>query len=159
MPTDSRQLLIYRFGSDSRFEGQLVGALERIESGGALRVLDALFVARDPESGELSAVSLTAEGSAGIIGRLLDFRLEPEGRASATRRALDGAAGSMLTELGEMLEPGHAIAAVLVEHVWAGMLDDAVSRIGGTQAASEMVQATALKEIADRLRSAVAQAG
>ena len=32
--------------------GQLVGALERIESGGAMRVLDALFVACEPESGE-----------------------------------------------------------------------------------------------------------
>jgi hypothetical protein len=44
-----RQLLTYRFGSDSKFEGQLVGALERIESGGAMRVRDGLFVAREPK--------------------------------------------------------------------------------------------------------------
>ena len=56
----SRQLLAYTFGSDSRFEGQLVGALERIESDGAMRVLDALFVVREPDSGELSAFSLAA---------------------------------------------------------------------------------------------------
>jgi hypothetical protein len=36
MPTGSRQLLAFEFGSDSRFEGQLVGALERIESGGTV---------------------------------------------------------------------------------------------------------------------------
>jgi hypothetical protein len=154
MATRSRQLLAYRFGWDSRFEGQLVGALERIESGGAMRVLDALFVARDPESGELAAVSLTAEGSAGIIGRLLDFRLQPEGRANSTRRALEGPTGAAVRELGEMLEPGHAIAAVLVEHAWADTLDDAVSRIGGTQTASEMVQAGTLREITDHLRRA-----
>lgn len=157
MGTGSRQLLAYRFGSDSRFEGQLVGALERIESGGAMRVLDALFVARDPESGDLTAVSLTGEGSGGIIGRLLDFRLEPEGRANSTRRALEGPTGPTVSELGELLEPGHAIAAVLVEHVWADTLDDAVSRIGGTQAASDMVQASALRDVTDRLRSAAAQ--
>src|SRR4051812_30216328 len=33
------QLLVYRFGPDAEFEGRLVGALERIESGGAMRVL------------------------------------------------------------------------------------------------------------------------
>ena len=44
-----RQLLAYTFPPGSAFEGQLVGALERIESGGAMRVLDALFVAREPE--------------------------------------------------------------------------------------------------------------
>ena len=46
MPT--RQLLVYTFGPGAGFEGQLVGALERIESGGAIRVLDALFVTREP---------------------------------------------------------------------------------------------------------------
>ena len=153
----ANQLLAYRFDSGSSFEGQLVGALERIESGGAMRVLDALFIARDPESGELAAVSLTAEGSGGIIGRLLDFRLESEGRVKSTQRALEGPTGPTLKALGEMLEPGNALAAVLVEHVWADTLGDAVSRIGGTQAASEMVPATALSEISDRLRSAAAQ--
>src|SRR3954454_22724662 len=48
MTTGARQLLAFTFGSDSTFEGQLVGALERIESGGSVRVLDGLFVARAP---------------------------------------------------------------------------------------------------------------
>ena len=33
------QLLVYSFGPDASFEGQLVGALERIEVGGAMRIL------------------------------------------------------------------------------------------------------------------------
>jgi hypothetical protein len=45
----SRQLLASRFGSESKFEGQLVGTLERVENDGAMRVLRALFVAREPE--------------------------------------------------------------------------------------------------------------
>jgi hypothetical protein len=32
---------------------------------------------------------------------------------------------------GEALEPGAAVAAVLVEHLWARTLDEAVSRTGG----------------------------
>lgn len=156
MGTGSRQLLAYRFGSDSRFEGQLVGALERIESGGSMRVLDALFVARAPATGELTAVSLTADGSAGIIGRLLDFRLSSGGRAATTQQALDGPAGDTVRALGGMLKPGNAVAAVLVEHVWANTLGEAVARIGGTEAVSEMVDAGDLAEISERLRTAAA---
>ena len=54
----TRQLLVYTFAPVAKFEGQLVGALERVESGGAVRILDALFVTRAPETGELAAVSL-----------------------------------------------------------------------------------------------------
>ena len=93
MPMPFRQLLTYRFGSDSRFEGQLVGALERIESGGAMRVLDALFVARAPETGDVTAVALSTDGSGGIIGQLLGFRLDERERQAATSRALEGANG------------------------------------------------------------------
>jgi hypothetical protein len=146
VPTN--QLLAYRFGSGSNFEGQLVGALERLESGGAMRVLDALFVGREAESGELVAVSLTADGRAGMIGRLLDFRLDAGTRASATRRALEGPAGEAIGAIGAELEPGTAFAAVLVEHTWALSLGEAIARIGGAEAANEFIEASRLSEAA-----------
>src|SRR5215472_10081782 len=129
----SRQLLAYRFGADSKFEGQLVGALERAESGGAMRVLDALFVARDAETGELIAFSLRG-GSAGMIGRLLDFRLDPNARTAATQRALDGEHAEAVQALAETLDVGGAFAAVLVQHVWAETLGIAVEQVGGAEA-------------------------
>jgi hypothetical protein len=43
------QLLVYGFGPGADFEGRLPGVLERIESGGTVRVVDALSVANDPE--------------------------------------------------------------------------------------------------------------
>jgi hypothetical protein len=46
--------------------------------------------------------------------------------------------------LASALDPGSAIAAVLVEHVWADALDDAVSRTGGTPLANRFVDAAAL---------------
>ena len=49
------QLLVHRFGADAAFEGQLVGALERVEADGPRQVLDVLFVARDG-GGELFAI-------------------------------------------------------------------------------------------------------
>jgi hypothetical protein len=150
----SRQLLTYRFGSDSKFEGQLVGALERIESGGAMRVVDALFVAREPDTGNLTAVSLSTDGSGGIIGQLLGFRLDPRERQAATERALQGTNGETVQALAERLPPGNAVAAVLVQHVWADTLDEAVARVGGTGVASEFVDATQVSQLADRLLSA-----
>ena len=56
------QLLVYRFAPDAGFEGQLVGALERIEAGGAVKIVDALFVASDPDTGELVAIDLQSHG-------------------------------------------------------------------------------------------------
>lgn len=143
----TRQLLVYTFGPGARFEGQLVGALERIESGGAVNVLDVLFVTREPDSGELAAVSLGAGASRGIVGELLDFRLNADARTAATRRALAGQEAEIVRGLAPKLEPGGAIAMVLVEHAWAGALEDAVSRLGGTEAAVAFVEASRLSEV------------
>jgi hypothetical protein len=141
------QLLVYGFAPGAKFEGQLVGALERIEAGGSLRILDVLFAMRDAETGEFAAVDL--RGGGGMVASLLEFRLDPAKRRRATERAVGTeTGGETLRELESALEPGAAMAAVLVEHVWARALEDAVSRTGGTPLASEFVDATALGELA-----------
>jgi hypothetical protein len=163
MRVPSVQLLVYGFGPGASFEGQLVGALERIEAGGAVRILDALFVASDPETGELVAIDLKGDGGAGIVAPLLEFRLEPAARRRATERALSpgrsGVSAETLRELGNALEPGAAMVAVLVEHEWARALEDAVSRTGGAALVNEFVDATALEEVAPKLRTAAARRG
>jgi hypothetical protein len=162
VPLPPAQLLVYRFGPDADFEGRLVGALERIESGGALRVLDVLFVRSDTETGELVAVGLRG-GAGGIVAPLLGFRLDPAERRRATERALSGqttgVSDEKLRELGKALEPGAAMAAVLVEHVWARALEDAASRTGGTPLASAFVDATTLAELAPDLLAAARGGG
>ena len=140
-----RQLLAFRFGAGSSFEGQLVGALQRIESGGALRILAVMFVARD-EAGELTAVSRESQSAAGMIGELISFRLG-EARGEETQAALKGPAGAVVRGLGEALEPGAAVAGVLVEHSWAQVLGEAVARIGGEQMLSEPVRAQVGPEV------------
>jgi len=133
-----RQLLAFRFGAGSQFEGQLVGALQRIESGGALRILAVMFVARD-EGGELTAVSRESQSAAGMIGELISFRLG-DARGEETQAALEGPTGAVVRRLGDALEPGAAVAGVLVEHSWAQVLGEAVARIGGEQLLSEPVR-------------------
>ena len=146
VPQPSVQLLVYRFGPDANFEGRLVGALERIESGGALRVLDVLFVQRDAASGELVAVGLHGDAG-GLVGPLLDFRLDPARRGRATERALGELPDEVVHALAGELEPGAAVAAVLVDHEWARALEDAVSRTGGSPVASDFVDASSLHEL------------
>jgi hypothetical protein len=147
----SRQLLAFGFSADAAFEGQLVGALERLESGGALRILDVLFVAADEASGELFALDLKG-GAGGLIAKLLDFRLDAAARRRTTERALGDPANAgmaqLLRDVGERLEPGAALVAVLVEHVWIHALEDAVSRLSGTALSTDFVEAATLPELA-----------
>ena len=153
-----RQLLLYGFGPDAEFEGGLVGALERLESGGALRILDVLFVRRDAESGDIAAVDLHGDGASGVVAPLLNFRLDESERRKATERALRADA-DVVRELGAALGPGAAVAAVLVDHVWSTALEDAASRTGGTLLASDFVEATALGELGAELLAAARRPG
>jgi hypothetical protein len=150
MTLPSKQLLVFRFGPGAAFEGQLVGALERLESGGALRVLDVLFVASDETTGELVAINLEGN-TGGLTAKLLDFRLDPAARRGTVDQSLEG-------DLGKSLEPGSALAVVLVEHVWTRAFDDAVARVGGNALACEFVDAETLPELAPDLLRILRQA-
>jgi hypothetical protein len=147
------QLLVYRFASDARFEGRLLGALERMESGDALRIIEALFIANDPETGELTAFDLRSRGAGSLVSPLVGFRLDPRERARATERAL-AAGGDTLRALGAALAPGAAIAAVLVEHRWTRALEDAVSQSGGTPHSTDFVDAESLADVVPLLVAA-----
>jgi hypothetical protein len=134
-----RQLLVFAFGAaQPRFEGHLLGALERAESGGAVSVCEVLFAGRDAE-GTLWVLH-RAGGALGLVGAVTDFRLEAAARRAQTAKALASARdGAVLEQLAEGLGPGQAMAAVLVEHRWAATLDEAVARTGGRRLADELV--------------------
>src|SRR4029450_12963353 len=112
------QLLVYRFAPDAGFEGQLVGALERIEAGGAVKIVDALFVASDPETGELVAIDLHGHGLGATAAPLLQFSPEPRERRRATERPPTphetGLPAETPHRLKDTLEPGAAMVALLL---------------------------------------------
>jgi hypothetical protein len=159
----SAQLLLYAFGPNANFEGQLVGALERIETGGTVRVIDGLFMRRDPETGELSAIRLGGDTARRGTAALLGFRLDLAERRRTTERTLGDESGAIpadtARELAGALEPGAALAAVLVQHTWAEVLEDAVARTGGTQLTSSFVEATGLADCTAELLDAAGRIG
>jgi hypothetical protein len=143
----SVQLVAYAFDSDAGFEGQLVGALERIESGGAC-IVDVLFLGSDRATGELSVFAMRGGQTGKIVRPALDFRLDAVRRRHATERTLrDGTAGMTgddVKALGSALRPGSAVAAVLMEHAAVQPLDAAALRIGGTPLINRFADAAAI---------------
>jgi hypothetical protein len=104
--TNPVSLIAAGFGPDAAFEGQIVAELERLEQTGALRVLDLLFVLRDADS--------ALETRSGIPGR----------PTLVSQADVD--------EVAAALEPGQAAGLLLIEHVWAGQLEQAIGATGGT---------------------------
>jgi hypothetical protein len=144
MATAPVQLLTFAFGPDAAFEGQMLGAVERLESGGTLRILQVIFVRRDVADGTLSAFARRGDTAGGLTAPALEFRLDEDERRRATERALSGAARDGVRALGDQLAPGAAVAAVFVEHRWLSDLADATERTGGVPVSADFVDADAL---------------
>ncbi len=152
----SAHLFVSGFGPDLYMEGELVGALERIESDGG-RILDVLFLQTDPTTGDVIAFALRGGAIGKLVVPILDFRLDAGRRRRMTERILrDGTAGMTGEEVQAIaggLEPGTAIAAALVQHASAEPLEEAVSRLGGALLANRPVAATTLTaELLENLR-------
>jgi hypothetical protein len=152
MDIPTRQLLVFRFGPEASFEGGLLGAAERIESGMSLRLLDVLLLRRNPESDELEAMSTRGGGASGVASAVLDFRLDPAARRATSAQTLSEY--PELVELGEQLTPGCALVAFLVEHRWVQALSDAVNRMGGGATHVAFVEEASLRQLMSTLRAA-----
>jgi hypothetical protein len=150
------QLIVLRFASGTRFEGGLIGALERMASGGAMRVLDVLFVQSDAETGALTVLPLPGGARDDFVATALDVRLDERKRRELSEEALR--ADGRLEEFRGALARGEALAAILVEHRWAGALGEAVGRMDGTLAAAEFVRESTLEELLPRLTASAGAA-
>src|SRR4051794_36783376 len=153
-----RELLVFRFGEGAAMRGRLIGALERLESGGAIRVLD-LFLAWQDADGEVVVFSPGGHSAQMSTSALLSFRLDAAERRRTTERALradaDGLPPDVVRDITDTLQPGTAVAAVLLEHVWATALYDAVAATNGAPVDEARVDADTLADVAaDLVRAA-----
>jgi DNA-binding NarL/FixJ family response regulator len=128
------QLIALTFRLDADAESRLLAEVDRIEGRGVLRVLDMVFVAK----GQDGTVEGLEVGDDEDFGSLL-ASVVPFGTANGSGPAAgDGAAGgpagsgvAAMQDIADSLEPGSAVAFLLVEHLWAGPLVEAVAAAGG----------------------------
>ena len=121
------QLISIGFDAGADFQGRIIDELARLESERTVRVLDVLFVARDPDSDE--TVTLEHPNRAdlgGIVGALLGMELEGESGDHSFGFTQDD-----IKQMAAALGPGEAAGLLLIEHVWARDLKRAFRDTGG----------------------------
>jgi len=128
------QMLALTFPLDAEADSRLLAEVDRIEGRGVLRVLDMIFLAKG-QDGTVEALEVGDDEDFGsLLASVTPFRAENGDGPTAGNGSANGSAGSgvaAVQALVDSLEPGSAVAFLLVEHLWAGPLVDAVSAAGG----------------------------
>jgi DNA-binding CsgD family transcriptional regulator len=128
------QMIALTFRLDVDAESRLLAAVDRIEGRGVLRVLDMVLLAKG-QDGTVEGLEVgDGEDFGSLLAGISPLAAGNGSRPTAGDGATGGPAGSgvaTVQALADSLEPGSAVALVLVEHVWAGPLVDAVSAAGG----------------------------
>jgi DNA-binding CsgD family transcriptional regulator len=124
------QVIAVSFRSGLEFEGRVLAEVDRLQGRGMLRVLDVLFVAKDEDG----AIQQLVVGDDEDFGELLATVVGLDGADLVESSAGDGLSGFDPADawaLAESLDPGTALAFLLIEHGWAQPLFDAIDDIGG----------------------------
>ncbi len=158
MPIGPVQLLVVSF-DDPSFHGEIIEVLRDLRENNVIRLVDALVV-RKGLDGELDALRWSdlsvaeAEDLGATIGALLGLGLagEPGMEAGAVAGVEAGADGHLIDDaevwdVADAIEPGGAAAIVLIEHLWATPLRDAIARAGGVPVSDAWVHPLDLVEI------------
>ena len=135
MPVGPLQIVIVGFETTERFRGDIAREIADLRGRGVIRVLDARLFHRAP-TGELTEVDLNpllAEPRDNALAHLLGAN-GGGGNGARPLQALAGTAGFALEDLRRLTDeigPGDHAAVVLVEHLWASQLREAVLEAGG----------------------------
>ncbi|MDC2956325.1 DUF1269 domain-containing protein [Streptomyces gilvifuscus] len=163
------QLVTFGFGPDAKFEGRVLEELAALEASGQIRVLDVLFL-RKQDDGHVTVVDYRSEGMGETLAALLGLGPGPalaEAPGVAGEYDPTGVAGEDdpgtkrfgftpddLKALSQELRPGTAAGFLLLEHLWARQLLEAVRETGGRPLAEGFLTAEALAPVLAELRAA-----
>jgi DNA-binding NarL/FixJ family response regulator len=125
------QVIALSFSRDAGSEGRILAEVDRLRGRGVLRLLDMVFVAKS-QDGLIERLTI---GDDEDFGSLLAAVVPVANGGPAAPSSADGSAvfdRADARALADSLEPGTAVAFLLVEHYWAGPLFDAIAETGGT---------------------------
>jgi hypothetical protein len=149
------QLLTIEFGPDAAFEGRVLEELGVLESKGKIRVLDLLFLQKEIDGDtiglnyESEGMGETVESLLGLTPRIPDATGDAPEYGPGTKAF--GFTPNDLRALAEELLPGTAAAFVLLEHLWAKPLREAIREAGGLPVAEGFLTPEALAPVAAEL--------
>jgi uncharacterized membrane protein len=150
------QLLAVGFDPDARFEGRIMDELANLERHETIRILDLLFVGKDTETGDILALDYQGEELGAIVGALLGFEFEDDGRRSD--ESLEGMQGhafglsqTEIQRIAASLRPASSAGFLLIEHVWARDLKRAICDAGGFPLGEGFLTPETLAEVATEL--------
>jgi hypothetical protein len=130
------QILVVGFETTERFRGDIAREIAELRGRGLLRVLDARLFHRALD-GRLTEVDLNPLLAAPPAGNPLAHLLGANGGSNgggSASHALAGTVGFALEDLRKLTDeigPGEYAAVLLVEHVWAARVREAVREAGG----------------------------
>jgi DNA-binding NarL/FixJ family response regulator len=125
------QVIALSFSRDADAGDRILAEVDRLRGRGVLRLLDMLFVAKSQDG----TVEQLAIGADEDFGSLLAAVIPVANGDPARPAPADGLAAfdpADARALADSLQPGTALAFLLVEHNWAAPLFDAIAETGGT---------------------------
>ena len=126
------QVIALSFSRNAGAEDRLLAEVDRLRGRGVLRLLDMLFLAK----GQDGTIERLTIGDDEDFGSLLARVVPVADGGPAVPTTTDGVAAAFepadALALADSLQPGSAVAFLLVEHHWAAPLFDAIAETGGT---------------------------
>ena len=141
------QMLVLGF-AEPDFTGKIAAELDRLRQHEFVRILDALVVNKD-DNGDITAIQasdLTTDEAVefgALAGALIGLG-EGDAEAGAVAGALEGADGHVIPDeeawfVADTIPAGSAAAILLIEHLWAVPLRDAIVEAGGIALSDEWI--------------------
>lgn len=161
------QLLVIVFDNPS-FHGQIRRELEAVMDKGIIRLIDLLFIWKDAE-GNIRSMEVTQLDEeekmrfGAVVGGLMGYGAggeegAREGMEAGILAAVEdnyGITEEDIMEIKEDIPEGTAAAILIIEHLWAKKLKQAISDAGGRVASQGMLTPELLIAVGEELAEAV----